>query len=250
MDFINIVCEGAIVTARLSRGKVNALNESFIEQIRECFEDLEKKPDVRAVVLTGRGKFLSFGFDIPELYEYSKDEFKRFVTKFTDLYTYLFMYPKPIIAALNGHAIAWGCMLATACDYRLMVTGKAKISLNEITFGSTVFAGSVAMLKFLVGDRNAERILCPGDMYDAQQAKDMNLVDYISTEESIDDDALVIAKDFAKLEPDTFYSIKKLLRQPVVEEMLRREEESIREFLEIWYSENTRKNIERINIHN
>ena len=250
MEFINITYEGAIVTVRLNRGKVNALNESFIEQIRECFEDLEKNPEVKAVVLTGRGKFFSFGFDIPELYRYSKDEFKRFVTKFTDLYTYLFMYPKPIIAALNGHAIAGGCMLATACDYRLMVSGKAKISLNEVTFGSTVFAGSVAILKFLVGGRNAERIVGTGDMYDAQAAKDMNLVDFISTEESIDKDALAVAKGFAGLEPDTFYSVKKLLRQPVVEEMLCREEESILEFLEIWYSKSTRKNIKGIKIHN
>ena len=250
MDFINITRNDETITVELSRGKVNALNESFVEQIRACFEELEKEPEVRAVVLTGRGKFFSFGFDIPELYEYSKDEFKRFVTKFTDLYTYLFMYPKPVVAALNGHTIAGGCMLATACDYRLMVSGKAKISLNEITFGSTVFAGSVAMLKFLVGGRNAERILGTGDMYDAQTARDMNLVDRISTEEGIDNDSLVVARDFVKSEPEAFYSIKKLLRQPVVEEMLCREEESILEFLEIWYSKSTRKNIKGIKIHN
>jgi len=66
------------------------------------------------VVLTGRDRFFSFGLDIPEFLSYSKPDFIRFVTKFADLYTYVFLYPKPVLAALNGHTIAGGCMLATA----------------------------------------------------------------------------------------------------------------------------------------
>ncbi len=57
-------------------------------------------------------------------------------------------YPKPVVAALNGHTIAGGCMLALACDYRIMNTGRAKISLNEITFGASVLAGGTEICDF------------------------------------------------------------------------------------------------------
>lgn len=71
-------------------------------------------------------------------------------------------FQKAIIAALNGHAFAGGCMIAAAVDHRIMATGKAKISLNEVTFGSTFFAGIVEILKRCVGAGNAEKILYSG----------------------------------------------------------------------------------------
>jgi enoyl-CoA hydratase len=91
---------------------------------------LEVDPVLRALVLTGRGKFFSFGFDIPEFLPFTKEQFTNYLINFSDFYTYLFLYPKPIVAALNGHAIAGGCMLALACDHRVMTAGKGKISLN------------------------------------------------------------------------------------------------------------------------
>jgi enoyl-CoA hydratase/carnithine racemase len=93
----------------------------------------------------------------------------------TNLYAYLFTYPKPIVAALNGHAIAGGCMLALASDYRIMVSGKAREVARRLA-----------------------------------------------------------AKDAA-----AFRSIKDLLRAPVADEMAKRDEQSVREFVDIWYSENT-----------
>jgi len=132
---------------------------------------------VKAIIFSGTGKFFSFGFDIPEFLSYSKDEFSRYLTKFTDLCLRLYLFLKPVVAALNGHTIAGGCMLALTSDYRIMESGKAKISLNEITFGSTVFSGIAEMLRCLVGERNAERILLTGSMYSAQEARQLGLID-------------------------------------------------------------------------
>jgi enoyl-CoA hydratase/carnithine racemase len=145
MSYVRVSERDGIATVTLARWKVNAFNEPMVDEIRARFETLESEQDVRAVILTGRGKFFSFGFDVPDLLSYSKDDFISYLTKFTDLYTYLFMFPKPVVAALNGHTIAGGCMLATACDCRLMVSENAKIALNEITFGASVVAGSVEM---------------------------------------------------------------------------------------------------------
>jgi enoyl-CoA hydratase/carnithine racemase len=249
MDFVNISTNDGIAEARLKRGKVNALNEQAVEEIRTCFQKLGADPDIRAVIFTAEGPFFSFGFDIPEFLGYSRESFTRFLRKFTSLYAYLFTYPKPLVAALNGHAIAGGCMLALACDHKIMVSGKAKISLNEITFGSSVFAGSVAMLKFLVGGKNAHAVLCDGRMYSAQAASVLGMVDQVSSTEELVKDAQEVAKRLASKDTAAFCSIKGLLRAPVVDEMAKMEEQSVQEFVDIWYSENTWRNLQGIRIH-
>ena len=135
MSFVLATKEKGIATVTLRRGKVNALNELMIEQIGNSFKTLEIDSEVKAIIFSGNGKFFSFGFDVPEFLRYPEKDFIRFLEKFTNLYTYLFQFPKPLVAALNGHTIAGGCVLATACDFRIMVSGKGKIGLNEITFG-------------------------------------------------------------------------------------------------------------------
>jgi enoyl-CoA hydratase/carnithine racemase len=241
--------DGEIATVTLSRGKVNALNEPMVEELTKSFEDLETDNEVRSIIFTGSGKFFSFGFDVPEFLNYSKSDFIRYLEKFTNFYTYLFLFPKPIVAALNGHTIAGGCMLATACDFRLMVTGKATISLNEITFGSAVLAGSVEMLRYCVGSRNAQSILYSGAMYSAEEACQLRLVDQVSSEEALTEDARKIAQELAQKDSSAFRGIKHLLRKPAVEEMIKREKDAILEFVDIWYSEQTWENLRAIKIY-
>lgn len=247
MDFVLVSKNEGIAEVLLRRGKVNALNEQTVEEIAAKFQTLAAEGDIHAVILTAEGPFFSFGFDIPEFLSYSKESFSRFLKKFTALYTYLFTYPKPVVAALNGHAIAGGCMLALACDYRIMVSGKPKISLNEITFGSSVFAGSTAMLKFLTGGKQAQEILFRGSMFSAEEAVKVGLVDQV-TDRKLMETAQKVAAELAAQNGEAFYSIKRLLREPIVEEMTVREEQSIREFVDIWYSKETWSKLQRIEI--
>ena len=198
MSFVHVSIVGDIATATLSRGKVNALNEPMVEEITKSFEDLATDTEVKSIIFTGSGKFFSFGFDVPEFLSYPKNDFSKYLEKFTQLYTALFCFPKPVVAALNGHTIAGGCMLATACDFRLMVTGKARISLNEITFGAPVLAGSVEMLKYCLGSRNAQSIVYNGAMYSAEEAFQLGLVDQISSEDSLAEDTRKIARNLPK----------------------------------------------------
>ncbi len=239
MQFLEVSREHGIATVMLSRGKVNALNEPFIDELTACFRDLAVDPAVRAVILTGKGKFFTYGFDIPEFLEYGREDFLRYLTKFTRFYGDLFLLPKPVVAALNGHTMAGGCMIAIACDYRVMVTGKARISLNEINFGSSLFAGSVEILKMWLGQKNAETFVYSGALYSAEEALGLGLVHEAVAEEDVAPRAMKMAVELAAREAPAFDSIKKLLRGPLAERIRERERASLLEFVDIWYSDAT-----------
>jgi len=232
----------------LSRGKVNALDEALVVSLAELFDALGKDPDVRAVLLTGRGAFFSFGFDVPGFLPYSRQAFLNYLERFTGLYRQLFTLPKPLVAAINGHAVAGGFMLATACDERLMVSGKARISLNEITFGASLLAGSLVMLRSWVGGRVAQRIAYDGAMYSAEQAAGMGLVDAVVDPADLLERALDRARALGSRDARAFAGIKALLRQPLAREMARLEPESNAAFTEVWYSEATRAQLRKIEI--
>jgi len=249
MSFVEVETSGGIATVALSRGKVNALNGMVVDELRGHLKELEVDRNVKAIILTGCGKFFSFGFDIPEFLFFTKEEFTNYLINFTDLYTYLFLYPKPVVAALNGHTIAGGCMLALACDSRVMVAGKSKISLNEIDFGSSVFAGSTEMLRFCIGSAAAAKVLYSGVMYSAEEAISLGLVQEVVEEANLMAQAKMIASDLASKHPPAFASIKSLLRKPIAEYMMQQERASISEFVDIWYSEPTWANLQDIKIH-
>ena len=249
MDFVSINKNAGIVNLVLSRGKVNAINEQVVEEVHSSLVDFESDPDTKAIVMTGRGKFFSFGFDIPEFLSYSRGKFTNFLTHFTNLYTYIFLYPKPIIAVLNGHTIAGGCMLALACDRRIMVLERAKISLNEIGFGASVFAGSTEILRFCVGNKNATDILYSGAMYTAEQAKALGMIDKVAPENELIREATKEASDLSEKPAAAFTSIKLLLRKSIAEGMRLKEKDSINEFVEIWYSNTTWENLKNIKIY-
>jgi enoyl-CoA hydratase/carnithine racemase len=243
MEHLELSKDGSIATVTLNRGKVNAINERVVEELFGVFRELADDPDIGAIVFTGKGHFFTYGFDIPEFLGYSKDAFIGYLVKFTDFYRYLFLYPKPVVAALNGHAIAGGCMLAMACDYRIMVSGKAKISLNEINFGSSLFAGSIEMLKRLLGQQKAGMVALNGSLFSAVDALRIGLIDQVVTEADLSAEAKNTAMKYAQKAPAAFRSIKTLLRKPVTEDIINREKQSIYEFVDIWYSEETWKQL-------
>lgn len=248
MRFVNIDTSDGIAKVTLSRGKVNALNPDVVAELQSAFRELQAADAVRAVVLTGQGAFFSFGFDVPEFLEYDRQRFEQYLIAFTGFYTQLFEFPKGVVAALNGHAVAGGCMIALACDYRIMAMGNAKTGLNEVTFGASLFAGSVEMLCHLVGTKNAERIMFSGDLYSAEQALGLGLVDEACPVDEVNAATVKVATTLASRDAAAFASIKRLVRAPVAERMRRAEPESIREFTDIWYSQSTRQQLQGIRI--
>lgn len=248
MSSVAVAHSNNIATVQFARGKVNAFDEDLTAELLHTFNELETNDDTGAIVLTGQGKFFSFGFDIPHFIDHSPDQFRKFLKAFTDLCYYLFLFPKPIVAALNGHTVAGGCVLALVADYRVMIEGKSKVALNEISLGASIFARSVEMLKFHVGGKAAAEILYTGDMYSVAQAHSLGLVDQVCAPEELDSAACARAAVYASKEPGAFAHTKHLLRSRVVEGMESAEAESIDRFIELWYSDSTQEIIRKVEI--
>jgi enoyl-CoA hydratase/carnithine racemase len=241
MPITRIDKKDGVSVLTLTRDKVHAFNETAVDHVTEQVQILNDDPQTKAVVLTGEGPFFSFGLDVPELYDYTPEDFTRFLTKFTSLYLALYAFPKPLVAGINGHAIAGGFMISMPCDYRVMATGKARISLNEVTFGSTLFAGSIEILRNVVGSRHAERIALSGSMYSAEDAQEMGLVDEIAEPGAVLDRAVAVAGEMMKRDTTAFADIKRLLRGETIAKIRQTEAASVARFVEIWYSPSTRE---------
>ncbi len=140
-------------------------------------------------------------------------------------------------------------MLALTCDCRIIVSGKPKISLNEIDLGVPIFAGIAEILRFCVGSRNATEILYSGALYSAEEALSLGLVDKITTVEDLTDAATKVASDLGHKPYPAFAGLKSLLRKPILTEIAQRENESIKEFIDIWYSDSTRDILEKVKIY-
>lgn len=248
MEFTSVSHDSGVATVTLSRGKVNAIHEQMVAELDDTFASLARDDDTRAIVLTGNGKFFSFGFDVPHFYDYSPDEFTGFLRAFCNLSLKLFLFPKPVVAAVNGHCTAGGCILALACDRRIMVDEGAKIGLNEVTFGSSIFASSVAMLAHTVGARRAEQVLLTGKLFSPKEAFDLGLADKLAAADSVLTSATKAAAKLGMLPTQAYGSLKRLLRQPVADSCSVREDQSIREFVQIWYSPATREMTKGIQI--
>ena len=249
MENVNITVSEHIARLTIDRPPVNALNPVVIENLVNAFSEIETDDNVRALVLRGEGSFFSFGFDVPELMEYSKDDFHEFVSSFSQLIRRIFIYDKPVVAAVSGHCVAGGAVLALCCDYRIMLDGKPKIALNELSFGSTVFSSIAQFLIYAVGNRNAERIIYSGNMYSAGDAKVISLVDEAADTGTFDTVVSETSSQFARNDLRAFSRIKKLLRQETLNVVERTEQESIADFVKMWYSDETRKKLAEIRIN-
>ncbi len=248
MEFVQLSVDDGVAKVAINRPKVNAINEQLVSELRDVFRELALDTQVKAVILTGRGSFFSFGFDIPGFMDYPKEAFHRFIMSFSDLVQRIFVFPKPVIAALNGHTVAGGCVLAIACDRRVMVGGKAKIALNELTLGASVFTSIAEILKYTVGPRKAELLLYTGKMNSAEDALTLGLVDKVVSGEDIDEAAVSAAHELSGWDVYAFGSVKRLLRKEVLDRIENHEKGSVSDFVDIWYSENTWEKLKKIEI--
>jgi len=197
-----------ILTLRLAHGKASAMDvelcEGLIRELREAEES-----DARTVILTGTGSIFSAGVDLFRMTNEGAPYVERFFPALRDSLHALFTFPKPIVAAVNGHAIAGGCLLAAACDYRLMSAGR--IGVPELIVGVPFPAIAVEILKFACG-RHAQSLIYSGRTVTPDDAKVAGLIDEVVAPDFLHTRAEVIAHELAAIDSRNFAITKKQLR--------------------------------------
>lgn len=177
---------GAISILQMDRGETNPINLAVVEQLRSAIGKMRDDASTNGIVLTSSSsKFFSIGFDLPAFLNASKSEFLFFFDSFTRLCMDLFTFPKPTLAAIKGHAVAGGCILALACDYRIISEGHKLMGLNEIKLGVPVPYATDCMLRALVGTRSARDIMNEGVFYEPKESAGLGLVDAVVSPEEI-----------------------------------------------------------------
>src|SRR6266705_2987708 len=131
----------------------------------------------------------------------------------------VFFYPKPVVAAINGHAIAGGCVLACAADQRLMARGSGRIGVTELLVGLPYPAIALEIMRFTAVPAYFREVIFGGGRYPAEAAATRGLVDVIVDPEALLADAVEAARSLASLAPAAFALTKSQTRQPVLDQL-------------------------------
>lgn len=170
---IEVIDECAVV--RMNTNKVNVQNDQFFADLHAAFDRLEREFNALPVVLTGQGDVFSAGID----FQYSFDIFgSGSAGKIHDWYAAyretnlrIFRYPRPTVAAINGHAIAGGLITALDCDFRVAARKSAKFGLNEVPIGIPMPAAYVEIIKYALGEQVGALATLRGELYGLDEAE-------------------------------------------------------------------------------
>jgi len=215
---IDIKIDGGIAVMTLMHGKANALDVEFCEALAARFMEL-RKSDAKAVVVTGRGKIFSAGVDLKRLSEGGADYIRKFLPALHKLYDTVFYHPKPVVAAINGHAIAGGCVLACCADSRIMVRESGRIGVTELLVGVPFPALAFEIVRFAVPPRYLPEFTLSGATYTSDEALQRGWIDDVVEPDALMQDALVVAQELALLSPAAFAQTKQQIRQTVTERL-------------------------------
>ncbi len=244
MDLIQAVHHEHVGVLKLNRKVTNAIDLTFVTTLAEKLEELNQASNLHGCVITSSNeKFFSIGFDIPKLVEFTEEEFRKFYHSFNQLCIDLYTFPKPTMAAITGHAVAGGCILALCCDYRFIASGKKLMGLNEIKLGVPIPYPADCILHQLVGYRNARDIVDTGEFYLPEKLLAMGVVDEVLPVEEVLPKAIEKMHSLSTMPLHGFKKIKQN-RTEQVEAQIRhdlREKENI--FIECWYSQDARQRL-------
>ncbi|MBN1452908.1 MAG: enoyl-CoA hydratase/isomerase family protein [Anaerolineales bacterium] len=233
-----------IAIIKLERGVTNSLDMQLVQEFGSLLQSTGENPNVRGLVLTSANdKFFSIGFDIPHLFDLPKEEFITFYQAFNRFCLALFTFPKPTVAAITGHAIAGGCILALCCDYRYIAAGRKLMGLNEIKLGVPIPYPADCILRQLVGLRHTRGITDEGKFYQPEESLQIGMVDQVLPLEQVLPVAIDKAVTLGGLPAEAFALIKHNRVDGVVAQIQARLEEKEQLFVSRWYSNDARERL-------
>ena len=202
-----------IVTLRLSHGKASALDIEFMDAIARAVAEVGAS-DARAVILTGTGSIFSAGVDLYRLVDSGPEYVQRFVPALSRLVLDVFSMPKPLVVAVNGHAIAGGCIFTLCGDYRLMAAGTARIGIPELLVGVPFPPTILEIVRYAVPTQHIQSLIYTGRTLVPEEALRVGIIDEVT--DSLDARAAEVARQLATLPPAVFALTKRQLRDKTI----------------------------------
>jgi enoyl-CoA hydratase len=227
----------------LDRG-ANALHLAAIVALDTTIGDLSRSTSAPALVLTSsHPSVFCPGLDLKALDGQPRQGIRDVLSAFNAMVRRLATYPGPAVAAVAGHAIAGGCLLALACDRRVMARSGARIGLSEVNLGFPVPAGAVAMLLALYPTRAVEQLVLEGDGFGGERALELGLVERLADTPAVLAEACWQARHLASRPARAYAAARAFLRHRLAATMAQRDEEEMEGFLDLWFDPQTQDRI-------
>lgn len=222
-----------VATIRLDHGKANALDLELLQALAGALRDLERRA-IRGLVLTGTGAIFSAGVDLQRLLADGDAYVRAFLPALADTFRLLFAFERPAVAAVNGHAIAGGCVLAAACDYRLMVRGNGTMGVPELRVGVPFPLVAIEILRFAASTAHLQELVYRGKTYGVDEARERGLVDEVVEPGALLERARAVVQALASEPAARFRLTKRQLRGPALAAVERHAVETDAEVLAEW----------------
>jgi enoyl-CoA hydratase len=213
---IEVTERDGVVLLRLADGKVNAMSMEFCEALTARFAAVSS---ARAVVLTGTGHIFSAGVDLKRLVEGDAAYVRKFLPALSTMLATVFSHPAPVVAAINGHAIAGGCILACAADRRLMVRDGGRIGVTELLVGVPFPPVAMEIMRCATAPQFFADAIFSAATYTPLEAAGRGLVHDVVEPQALLDRAVEAANALAALPPKVFALSKRQTREPALERM-------------------------------
>jgi len=218
---------------RLSTGKANAINSGMLDAVDRAFDEFEAS-DARAAVVTGYDKYFSAGFALPELVQLDRPKMREFVARFCAVMERVLRCSRPVVAAVNGHAIAGGCVLALQADWRVGADGDHKIGLNEVQNGIGLPGIVTETLRLRVPPSSLVPIALTGQLFSPRRAHELGLLDEVVPPGELEARAAAKAELLGSAGKEAFAQVKGQLIAPALAAIAR--DASIENWLDSWLS--------------
>jgi enoyl-CoA hydratase len=250
---MEVLFDEQVATIVMDEGKANSIDPGFVRNMRESLRQVHDS-EAHAAVLVGVGNAFSAGLRLPVVSALERPDLKAFMRDFTEMLVDILAGPTPLVAAINGHAIAGGCILAMACDHRVMVHGDYRIGLNEIDLGIRFPIAALEVAMAVLPRTSWTEMLLRGRMANPEVAVGLGLVHQLADRKLLLQAATAVARDFASKPPQAMALLRRDVNARLVERIRTRIDASIEEFADAWYSEETRLLVtdlcEQLAVHN
>lgn len=234
---------GGVALLSMNDGKANAIQERFLDDFDRA---LDAAAGADALVVTGAGKIFSGGLDLPALIDLPRPAIESLMEHFHRTMLRTFLWPAPVVAAVNGHAIAGGCVLAMQADRRVMAEGNSKIGINEVQIGLPLPVIVVETFRAQLGPGSLAEAAQEGKLFSPVEALEAGIVHAVAPPDSVEERAVELARRLASGGRFAFAAVKGLLRRPAADALKHHRLEDGKAWVDVWFSEPARRRIEEI----